>query len=286
MKAEGWLEHRVAESAKDGVHVGVVVQRGVVADAGDGVPGAAAVGSAASQPDLDKVGLQEGGGEPRRCWKCLSVCGIETDGSEPWPFRTLLSGFVAHFSSFAAFVSFRSDDSFLTGYPASRCSVAGMPRSSFAPSPYSQRPNSASFGFGTATREQAAKVFINQELSLGKQFGVGSPGPAYGVSLPKAVGVQPDGRKGAPARILLALLQLDSFRCAPAYSLPLCVVSCARASRARATREPKPGTLFTISSPYPTSVSSQSYLNACSRRTRLGVLTRSTIPKEPFRERP
>ena len=82
-----------------------------------------------------------------------------------------------------------------------------MPRSSFAPSPYSQRPNSASFGFGTATREQAAKVFITQELSLGKQFGVGSPGPAYGVSLPKAVGVQPDARKGAPARILLALLQ-------------------------------------------------------------------------------
>ena len=231
MKAEGWLEHRVAESAKDGVHVGVVVQRGVVADAGDGVPGAAAVGSAASQPDLDKVGLQEGGGEPRRCWKCLSVCGIETDGSEPWPFRTLLSGFVAHFSSFAAFVSFRSDDSFLTGYPASRCSVAGMPRSSFAPSPYSQRPNSASFGFGTATREQAAKVFINQELSLGNSLG-GSPGPAYGVSLPKAVGVQPDGRR--VRRPGLALLQLDSFRCAP----PIVCRSASFPARARRVRAP------------------------------------------------
>ena len=81
MKAEGWLEHRVAESAKDGVHVGVVVQRGVVADAGDGVPGAAAVGSAASQPDLDKVGLQEGGGEPRRAGSVCQSAALKPTGA-------------------------------------------------------------------------------------------------------------------------------------------------------------------------------------------------------------
>jgi hypothetical protein len=40
------------------------------------------------------------------------------------------------------------------------------------------------------------QVFINNELSLGRQFGQASPGPAVGYQLPQSMGVkQPEGKK-------------------------------------------------------------------------------------------
>ena len=44
-----------------------------------------------------------------------------------------------------------------------------------------------------------AQVFINNELSLGRQFGQASPGPAVGYKLPQSIGTkQPDGRRADP----------------------------------------------------------------------------------------
>ena len=41
-----------------------------------------------------------------------------------------------------------------------------------------------------------SQVFINNELSLGRQFGQASPGPAVGYQLPQSIGVkQPEGKK-------------------------------------------------------------------------------------------
>ena len=44
--------------------------------------------------------------------------------------------------------------------------------------------------FGRSTREDRAKVFVNPEISSKNNYGLASPGPAYGVQLQNAIGKQ------------------------------------------------------------------------------------------------
>jgi len=66
-------------------------------------------------------------------------------------------------------------------------------RSMFGSQVSSKRPSSASYGFGTGTREHSSKIFVSPDharLEPNKT----SPSPsAY--TLPRSVGTQPDGRK-------------------------------------------------------------------------------------------
>jgi hypothetical protein len=71
-------------------------------------------------------------------------------------------------------------------------------RSTFGDQPSSVKASAPSFGFGTASREQAGKVFVSQEHTALATAGTQSPGPAVYL-LPASVGgKQPDGRKADP----------------------------------------------------------------------------------------
>jgi len=60
------------------------------------------------------------------------------------------------------------------------------------------KKSAPSYGFGSATREQANKLFVSQEHTLIATGGTASPGPAHYL-LPASVGgKQPDGRKKDP----------------------------------------------------------------------------------------
>lgn len=68
-------------------------------------------------------------------------------------------------------------------------------RSMFGDQPHSKRRSAPSYGFGSSTRNQAAKVFLSQEHAKLSTPGF-SPGPsAY--QLRSSVGSQPDGRKSS-----------------------------------------------------------------------------------------
>lgn len=79
----------------------------------------------------------------------------------------------------------------------------GMPRSTFGPQPYSSQRSAASYGFGKATREQAARAG-ERRPSTGRD----SPAPNIYI-LPASMGAkQPDGRKvDPPIWVCLKLLE-------------------------------------------------------------------------------
>lgn len=69
-------------------------------------------------------------------------------------------------------------------------------RSMFGDQVYSKRRSAPMFGFGSSTRNQAAKVFLSAEHAKLSTPGLNSPGPsAY--TLRASVGYQADGRKAS-----------------------------------------------------------------------------------------
>lgn len=71
-------------------------------------------------------------------------------------------------------------------------------RSTFGDQPEGRKKSAPSFGFGTASREQAGKVFVSQEHTALATAGTQSPGPAVYLLPPSVGGKQPDGRKYDP----------------------------------------------------------------------------------------
>jgi len=71
-------------------------------------------------------------------------------------------------------------------------------RSTFGDQPLSVKKSAPAFGFGSSSRDTAAKVFVSQQHTIKSHQGRGSPGPAT-ILLPASVGgKQPDGRKHDP----------------------------------------------------------------------------------------
>ena len=66
-------------------------------------------------------------------------------------------------------------------------------RSMFGEQPNSKRPSSASYGFGSATRDQAARVYASKQMAK-LSVPSSSPGPAV-YNLRSSVGKQAEGHK-------------------------------------------------------------------------------------------
>lgn len=72
----------------------------------------------------------------------------------------------------------------------------GTTRTTFGEQPLATRQSAPSFGFGTASREVASKVFVSQQHTTLATAGKGSPGPHAPYAVPASIGGKhPDGRR-------------------------------------------------------------------------------------------